>query len=95
MNEYKAFCANLPRGGHGIDVHCHDVGLEDPSTVATDALTSIGQQAPKAPKEDTSASSDQEVATTYEEWIKAEQTSRNSKWQRNVLSEVVCDTAKP
>jgi hypothetical protein len=82
MNEYKAFVANLPRGGHGVDVHCHDVGLEDPSTVATDALVSIGQ-APKA-QEDTSASSDaevkREVATTYEEWIKAEQTSRNSKW---------------
>jgi len=33
MGEYKAICQNYPRGGRGIDVHCHDVGLEDPSTV--------------------------------------------------------------
>merc|ERR1711937_89139 len=64
MNEYKALVSKYARGGHGVDVHCHDVGLEDPSTVATDALAQIGQ-AP-AP--------DQPVPTTYEEWIKAEQT---------------------
>jgi len=44
MNDYKALVnAKYPRGGRGIDVHCHDVGLEDPSTVAGDALASIGQ----------------------------------------------------
>lgn len=43
MNEYKAHVnAKYPRGGCGLEVHCHDVGLEDPSTVAGDALTSIG-----------------------------------------------------
>jgi len=47
MNEYKALVANMPRCGHGVDVHCHDVGLEDPSIVATDALVQIGQ-APEA-----------------------------------------------
>ena len=33
IDEYKAVCATYPRQGLGIDAHCHDVGLEDPSTV--------------------------------------------------------------
>jgi len=43
MNEYKSIVQKMVRGGNGIDMHCHDVGLEDPSTVAQDALVSIGQ----------------------------------------------------
>merc|ERR1711871_454493 len=34
MREYKAICATYPRGGLGVEVHCRDVGLDDPSTVA-------------------------------------------------------------
>jgi len=84
MNEYKALVTQYPRGGEGIDMHCHDVGLEDPSTVAGDALKSIGQSAgPSA------------VPTNYEEWIKAEQTKRNSAWENNVNFELAKDTDKP
>ena len=43
MNKYKALIRKYPRGGKDIDVHCHDVGLEDPSTVAGDAFASINQ----------------------------------------------------
>lgn len=57
----------MARGGHGIDVHCHDVGLEDPSTVAGDALVQIGQ-APDAAADKKQV----DMPTTYEEWIKAE-----------------------
>merc|ERR1711937_510325 len=89
MNEYKALVTKMPRNGHGIDVHCHDVGLEDPSTVATDALAQIGQ-APTAAEQQPEA-----VPTTYEEWIKAEQTRRNAGWEKNVQSELAPDTAKP
>ena len=32
--EYQAICAEYPRKGLGIEPHCSDVGLEDPSTVA-------------------------------------------------------------
>ena len=32
--EYQAICADYPRKGLGIEPHCSDVGLEDPSTVA-------------------------------------------------------------
>lgn len=31
--EYQAICAEYPRQGWGIEPHCHDVGLENPSTV--------------------------------------------------------------
>ena len=30
--EYKEVCAAYPRGGLGVDVHCVDVGLEDPQS---------------------------------------------------------------
>lgn len=33
MQEYKSLCQTFPRGGVGIEPHCEDVGLEDPSTV--------------------------------------------------------------
>ena len=35
IEEYQAICADYPRNGWGIDPHCHDVGLENPSTVGT------------------------------------------------------------
>ena len=31
--EYREICADYPRNGLGIEPHCRDVGLEDPSTV--------------------------------------------------------------
>ena len=66
MNDYKALVSKFPRGGRGVDVHCHDVGLEDPSTVAGDALTSIGQ-APTSQQR-----GEQEVSTSYMEWIQTQ-----------------------
>jgi 3-dehydroquinate synthase len=33
LNDYETLCAPYPREGRGIDPHCTDVGLEDPSTV--------------------------------------------------------------
>jgi len=32
--DYKRICDSYPRNGIGLEVHCADVGLEDPSTVA-------------------------------------------------------------
>lgn len=34
LDEYCDICRTFPRGGHGIDPLCSDVGLEDPSTVS-------------------------------------------------------------
>jgi 3-dehydroquinate synthase len=89
MNEYKALVAKMPRGGAGIDMHCHDVGLEDPSTVATDALAQIGQAPCSAHIEL------KEVPNTYDEWLKAEQVRRNADWEKNVSDKVAPDTEKP
>lgn len=33
MQEYRRHCQSRPGDGIGVDPHCHDVGLEDPSTV--------------------------------------------------------------
>ncbi len=33
LADYESLCASFPREGRGIDPHCADVGLEDPSTV--------------------------------------------------------------
>jgi len=41
--EYQEICAEYPRNGLGIEAHCHDVGLENPSTV--------GHHLPTAPSE--------------------------------------------
>ena len=35
LSDYQQHCRTLPRRGKGIEAHCHDVGLEDPSTVGT------------------------------------------------------------
>jgi 3-dehydroquinate synthase len=40
--EYRLICAKYPRKGLGIEPHCSDVGLEDPSTVAHAPLESMG-----------------------------------------------------
>ncbi|MEL6777929.1 MAG: sedoheptulose 7-phosphate cyclase [Cyanobacteria bacterium J06597_16] len=47
IDDYEILCKGFPRGGHGIEPHCHDVGLEDPSTVGqstlgTTAASSLG-----------------------------------------------------
>ncbi len=33
LSDYQRHCETLPRSGRGIEAHCHEVGLEDPSTV--------------------------------------------------------------
>lgn len=40
--DYQLICAEYPRQGWGIEPHCSDVGLEDPSTVANAPLESAG-----------------------------------------------------
>ena len=39
IDDYELLCKGFPRGGYGIDPHCHDVGLEDPSTVGQRTLS--------------------------------------------------------
>lgn len=41
LQEYYSICQEYPRGGLGVEAHCRDVGLQDPSTEGT-----INQQLP-------------------------------------------------
>ena len=41
LDEYAAICADYPRAGRGIEPHCSDVGLEDPSTVGQPSSSPI------------------------------------------------------
>jgi len=86
LTDYKKICSTYARGGKGVDCHCHDVGLEDPSAVAGDAYKGL-------PGTSTPASA--EVPNSYNEWIKKVQTDRNSDWQMNVQFEVAVDTERP
>ncbi|MEM8905116.1 MAG: hypothetical protein AAGF02_15545 [Actinomycetota bacterium] len=36
LDEYRALATSGPRGGIGIEPHCRDVGLEDPSVIGVD-----------------------------------------------------------
>mmetsp|Transcript_43130 Transcript_43130/g.36186 ORF Transcript_43130/g.36186 Transcript_43130/m.36186 type:complete len:331 (+) Transcript_43130:1379-2371(+) len=88
LDAYKAICKTFTRGGYGIDMHCHDVGLEDPSTVAGDALKGLSDQS-------TGKGKQSEQPTSYDQWIKTAQTSRNADWTLNVISEPAQNTANP
>merc|ERR1719204_237738 len=90
IQEYKDVVSKYVREGRGVDVHCHDVGLADPSVTAKDAYVDIGQAPPRAVKQ-----MDKKSAKSYEEWIKSEQVKRNKKWEMNVQGEIAADTRYP
>jgi len=89
IEEYKEIVSKLVRGGHGVDVHCHDVGLADPSVTAKDAYIEIGQAPPPA------RVVGKEAPKSYQEWIKSEQVKRNKKWEMNVQGGIAPDTCNP
>ena len=74
LSEYKEICADFPRQGLGVEVHCADVGLEDPSVTAKAHVRSeqLTIAAPAA------------TPTTYQDWIEQAQKSRNANWKLNV-----------
>jgi len=90
LQEYKEIVSKYNRGGNGIDMHCSDVGLDDPSVTAKDAFIEIGQTPPPTWKK-----IDQSIPTSYEDWIKSQQVKRNMKWEKNVLSGKAADTSAP
>ena len=82
LDEYKQLCRQFPRLGHGIDVHCREVGLEDPSVTAQEAFKDIKQDNNNNP-------------ASYNEWIKTVQTQRNKDWKFNIQFSASEDTASP
>ena len=84
LADYKALCQSYPRNGHGIDMHCVDVGLQDPSVTAQHFMK-LEQKVAKKDVEKTS----------YAQWIQEVQTTRNSEWKFNVMFESAADTQHP
>jgi len=74
MAEYKKICGTFPRGGLGIEVHCADVGLEDPSIVARKYVTvAAGIAAPQM-----QPSNEKETEGSYNDWIAQSQSKRSA-----------------
>merc|ERR1711937_717842 len=44
LEEYKGICSTYPRGGIGVEVHCHEVGLEEASTTGLTKQQKEAQQ---------------------------------------------------
>ena len=84
LADYKVICQSYPRSGLGVDMHCADVGLQDPSVTAKHYTRGeISSQLEDKPK------------TSYAQWIEEVQTTRNSEWKFNVMFEEVPDTPSP
>merc|ERR1719189_1516196 len=90
MDVYKEICQSFPRGGRGIDVHCADVGLQDPSTVAGGAYEGISKIVAA-----TAVDEANNKPGSYAEWIKNVQTERNNEWEMNVTFKAAPDTECP
>eukprot|EP00168_Porphyra_purpurea_P000426 TRINITY_DN1046_c0_g1_i4.p1 TRINITY_DN1046_c0_g1~~TRINITY_DN1046_c0_g1_i4.p1 ORF type:complete len:888 (+),score=310.47 TRINITY_DN1046_c0_g1_i4:440-3103(+) len=91
--DYKELCKAYPRGGAGIEPHCRDVGLEDPSTVkqhADHAVHAIATVGPAASDEVPEANGNGNGAeahgaeangngnsNVYNDWIAKQQVLRN------------------
>ena len=84
LADYKSVCQSYPRNGHGLDMHCADVGLQDPSVTAQHYV-----------KMEQKANKTEEEKTSYSQWIQEVQTTRNSEWKFNVMFEMAPDTEQP
>ncbi|CAD7927440.1 unnamed protein product, partial [Amoebophrya sp. A120] len=74
--------SKFARDGLGIEVHCADVGLQDPSSVIKPAT--VEDNLACTPK-----------AQTYQDWIASVQQDRNANWKNNVEFEIQPDTPLP
>lgn len=89
LQEYQNIVKNYPREGFGVDPHCHDVGLEDPSTVKQHAENAIpnGRLGPNSNgngAEESNAlngngqdENEESAIDTYNKWVVSQQEERN------------------
>lgn len=83
--EYQSIVMKYPREGFGIEPHCRDVGLEDPSTVKQHADNavhkgSIGNERAEQGKKPSNELVNKDVETdisAYKKWIAENQVRRN------------------
>ena len=91
LKEYHRICQGYPRRGLGVDAHCRDVGLEDPSIVG-----SGDNKLPRARigRHD-SAFDEFEGLMSYSEWIEEVQKKRTKGLPYHVAFEKAEDTPNP
>ncbi len=91
VDEYKELVTNamgLDRDGYGVEPLLHDVGLDDQVQEATAHIRAEDdQETVVEEKKDGDVQAD-----SYQEWIKAAQTGRNSEWKFNVTFDAPTDT---
>lgn len=93
LSDYRKICEEYPRKGLGIEPHCHDVGLEDPSTVKqhADNAVAMGSLSNSTAASTNGAAGTNGVAntngttkepsdgyTSYDAWVASHQTARNA-----------------
>ena len=66
-------------------MHCHEVGLEDPSISGKDALKGLSDQ---NTGKDNGSTKNTDNSSSYNEWIKTTQTDRNAQNNVTVLSQI-------
>eukprot|EP00171_Calliarthron_tuberculosum_P005346 IDg5346t1 len=106
---YRQICEKYPRNGLGIEPHCHDVGLEDPSTVKQHAENAVmkgslsnGAKADLNSSADTNGTGKEASAsyTSYNAWVASHQAARNEGATSSRLAaegrgaDAVADTTK-
>ena len=85
----------FPRSGLGVEVHCVDVGLEDPSVVANVHLKEEGVESSTSELKSSTIPDAVKASSSYAEWIASVQTTRNKDWAFNVTMEEGDEEEKP
>eukprot|EP00188_Purpureofilum_apyrenoidigerum_P004429 Plantae.Rhodophyta-Purpureofilum_apyrenoidigerum.ctg5009.p1 GENE.Plantae.Rhodophyta-Purpureofilum_apyrenoidigerum.ctg5009~~Plantae.Rhodophyta-Purpureofilum_apyrenoidigerum.ctg5009.p1 ORF type:complete len:876 (-),score=200.40 Plantae.Rhodophyta-Purpureofilum_apyrenoidigerum.ctg5009:642-3269(-) len=98
LSDYKKVCSSYPREGMGVEPHCRDVGLEDPSTVKQH-IESNGD-AQQNGSADKHANGSDSSNTEYNAWLESQQKQRNqdntsSKLTANLLQAIPDDMPAP
>ena len=95
LSEYKQICDDFPRRGLGVEMHCSDVGLEDPSITAK-AHVRTEMMATSQNKQQTTTTTTSSTATnSYQKWIEQAQVARNANWKFNVALHASENTDEP
>merc|ERR1712124_75568 len=98
VDEYYSFIVesgNYKRNGYGVEPHLSDVGLDhmmDEAKACVHAEIAFDQKEEEEKKDDEAGNDvSSERNESYQEWIKNNQTNRNSDWKMNVNFEKAVD----
>ena len=84
LSEYKQICEDFPRRGLGVEMHCSDVGLEDPSITAKAHVRTEMMNATTTQNKQQTTTSSTTTTNSYQKWIEQAQVARNANWKFNV-----------